>query len=153
MQKGNRVRRIASLIVRGLLLWAGVALVFFVATLVLPGFDQPSFAAAVLATGLMAVLNAVLWPLAITRALPLTVITFGLGSLVLNAAIVSLALKLVDGDSARLRARARRGLPAFADPDAARARSQPGRRRPPAAHRSPPRAARCARKTTPMSPA
>ena len=43
MQKGNRVRRIASLIVRGLLLWAGVALVFFVATLVLPGFDQPSF--------------------------------------------------------------------------------------------------------------
>ena len=99
MRKGNRVRRIASLIVRGLLLWAGVSLVFFVATLVLPGFDQPSFQAAVLTTGLMAVLNAVLWPLAIRVLLPLTVITFGLGSLVLNAAIVSLALKLVDGDA------------------------------------------------------
>jgi Type I phosphodiesterase / nucleotide pyrophosphatase/Mycobacterial 4 TMS phage holin, superfamily IV len=41
----------------------------------------------------------VLWPLLIRVLLPLTVLTFGLGSLVLNAAIVSLAIKVVDGSA------------------------------------------------------
>jgi hypothetical protein len=46
---------------------------------------------------LIALLNALLWPLLIRVLLPLTVITFGLGSLVLNAVIVSISIKLVDG--------------------------------------------------------
>ena len=45
----------------------------------------------------MALFNALLWPLVIRIVLPITVITFGLGSLALNAGVVALAIKLVDG--------------------------------------------------------
>jgi Mycobacterial 4 TMS phage holin, superfamily IV/Type I phosphodiesterase / nucleotide pyrophosphatase len=44
-------------------------------------------------------LNALLWPLLIRLLLPLTVLTFGLGSLVLNAVIVSVSIKVVDGSA------------------------------------------------------
>ncbi|HET9120926.1 MAG TPA: phage holin family protein, partial [Solirubrobacterales bacterium] len=83
--------------VRWLALWVLIALLFWGLTAVLPSFDVPSFEAVLLTTGLIAVLNALLWPLLIRALLPLTVFTFGLGSLVLNAAIVSLSIKLVDG--------------------------------------------------------
>jgi len=83
--------------VRWLALWLLIALLFWGLVAVLPGIDVPSFGAVLLTTGLIAVLNALLWPLLIRLFLPLTVITFGLGSLVLNGAIVSLSIKLVDG--------------------------------------------------------
>jgi uncharacterized membrane protein YvlD (DUF360 family) len=83
--------------VRWLALWVLIALLFWGLAAVLPSFDVPSFEAVLLTTGLIAVLNALLWPLLIRALLPLTVFTFGLGSLVLNAAIVSLSIKLVDG--------------------------------------------------------
>jgi uncharacterized membrane protein YvlD (DUF360 family) len=85
--------------VRGLLLWLLVALIFWVAAALLPGIDVPSFRAVLLTTGMVALLNAALWPLLIRLLLPLTVITFGLGSLVLNAAIVALSIKIVDGSA------------------------------------------------------
>jgi uncharacterized membrane protein YvlD (DUF360 family) len=84
---------------RGLLLWFLIAMAFWGLAAVLPGIDIPSFGAVVLTTGLIAVLNAVLWPLLIRLLLPLTVLTFGLGSLVLNAAIISLSIELIDGDA------------------------------------------------------
>ena len=60
---------------------------------------MPSFGAVLVTTALIAMLNALLWPLLIRLLLPLTVLTFGLGSLVLNAALVSLAIELVDGSA------------------------------------------------------
>ena len=45
----------------------------------------------------MALINAVLWPVVIRLALPLTIITFGLGSLLLSAGAVALAFYAVDG--------------------------------------------------------
>jgi uncharacterized membrane protein YvlD (DUF360 family) len=84
---------------RGLLLWLLIALAFWALAAVLPGIDVPSFGAVLVTTALIAVLNAVLWPLLIRLFLPLTVLTFGLGSLVLNAAIISLAINLVDGSA------------------------------------------------------
>jgi uncharacterized membrane protein YvlD (DUF360 family) len=63
----------------------------------LPGIEVPSFGAVLLTTALVALLNALLWPILIRVLLPLTVLTFGLGSLVLNAAIVSVSINLVDG--------------------------------------------------------
>jgi uncharacterized membrane protein YvlD (DUF360 family) len=84
---------------RGLLLWLLIALAFWALAGVLPGIDVPSFAAVLVTTALIAVLNAVLWPLLIRVLLPLTVLTFGLGSLALNAAIVSLAIEVVDGSA------------------------------------------------------
>jgi uncharacterized membrane protein YvlD (DUF360 family) len=85
--------------VRALLLWLVIALVLWAVTALLPGIDVPSFGAVLLTTVLIAFLNAALWPLMIRVLLPLTVLTFGLGSLVLNAAIVSLSIRIVDGST------------------------------------------------------
>ncbi len=93
------VRRGLGIAIRGIVLWALVALVFWGAVALLPGFDLPSFEAALLTTALIALLNAVLWPLLIRVVLPLTVLSFGLGSLVLNAGIVILAVTVVDGSA------------------------------------------------------
>ena len=90
---------VAWSVVRWLVLWLLIGLLFWGLAALLPGFEVPSFEAALLTTGLVAVLNALLWPLLIRLLLPLTVFTFGLGSLVLNAAIVLLSIKLVDGDA------------------------------------------------------
>jgi uncharacterized membrane protein YvlD (DUF360 family) len=91
------IRRGASIAARGIVLWALVALVFWAVAALMPRFSVPSFGAVLLTTALIALLNALLWPLLIRLLLPLTVLTFGLGSLALNAAIASLAVKLVDG--------------------------------------------------------
>lgn len=82
---------------RGLALWVLIGLVFWAAAALLPGFDVPSFRAALLTTALIALINALIWPMLIRVLLPLTVITFGLASLALNAAIVSFSIRAVDG--------------------------------------------------------
>jgi uncharacterized membrane protein YvlD (DUF360 family) len=80
-------------------LWLLISLIFWALAALLPSVDVPSFGAVLLTTLLIALLNALLWPLLIRVLLPLTVLTFGFGSLVLNAAIVSVAIKLVDGNA------------------------------------------------------
>jgi uncharacterized membrane protein YvlD (DUF360 family) len=97
--RSNGSIRVAWSVVRWLVLWALIGLLFWGLSAVLPGISVPSFGAVFLVTALIAVLNALLWPLLIRLLLPLTVLTFGLGSLVLNAVIVSLAIKLVDGSA------------------------------------------------------
>jgi uncharacterized membrane protein YvlD (DUF360 family) len=92
------LRRAPGVVLRALVLWALVALVFWAAIGLIPGIDLPSFRAALLATALVALINAALWPIVIRIVLPLTVLTFGLGSLILNAAVVMIAINLVDGD-------------------------------------------------------
>jgi uncharacterized membrane protein YvlD (DUF360 family) len=92
------LRRAAGVLVRGLLLWLLVALVFYAAVALIPDFDLPSFRAALATTALIAAINAAIWPLLIRLVLPLTVFTFGLGSLALNAAIVIATVDLIDGD-------------------------------------------------------
>jgi uncharacterized membrane protein YvlD (DUF360 family) len=91
--------RAAGLAARGLLLWILVALVLWATVALLPGFDVPSFEAVLLTTAVIAVINALLWPLVIRLVLPLTVFSFGLGTLVLNAAVVSISVDLVDGST------------------------------------------------------
>jgi uncharacterized membrane protein YvlD (DUF360 family) len=73
----------------------GLALV--VLTALLPSHESLSFDAAILVATAMAIINAVLWPVLIRLALPLTIITFGLGSLALSAGTVALAFYVVDG--------------------------------------------------------
>ena len=55
--------RVAWAVLRWLILWVLVALIFWVVVALLPGFDVPSFEAVLLTTGLVALLNALLWPL------------------------------------------------------------------------------------------
>ena len=99
MRGSHRIRRVIGKAVRGLLLWLLIALIFWAVTGLLPGIDVPSFGAVLVTTALIAILHALLWPLLIRLLLPLTVLTFGLGSLVLNAALVSLSIDLVDGSA------------------------------------------------------
>jgi uncharacterized membrane protein YvlD (DUF360 family) len=56
-----------------------------------------SFAAALAAAAAIGLLNALVWPLILLLALPLTVMTLGLGVLVLNGAIVLLVAELAPG--------------------------------------------------------
>jgi uncharacterized membrane protein YvlD (DUF360 family) len=73
------------------------ALVLVIVTALLSGRDTLSFDAAILVAATMAIINAVLWPLVIRVTLPLTIVTFGLGSLALSAGMVALAFYAVDG--------------------------------------------------------
>ncbi len=86
---GFCLRTAAMLVVQALVLLAMTAL--------LSGRDTLSFDAAILVAAVMAIINAVLWPLVIRVALPLTIVTFGLGSLALSAGMVALAFYAVDG--------------------------------------------------------
>src|SRR5919108_990611 len=83
--------------VRLLVLWALVAAFFWITVAITPGFHLPSFRAALLSTAAVALLNALVWPILIRIVLPLTVLSFGLVSLILNAVIVEAAIDLVDG--------------------------------------------------------
>ena len=62
---------------------------------ILPGFHADSFGAALLLAVLLALANALIWPLLIRVALPFTVMTLGLGALALNA-LVLLAIAQID---------------------------------------------------------
>ncbi len=99
MGRSHRIRRGIGKAARGLLLWLLIALVFWGMSGALPGIDVPSFGAVLLTTALIAILHALLWPLLIRLLLPLTVLTFGLGSLVMNAALVSVSISIVDGSA------------------------------------------------------
>ena len=106
--ESNRRRRVRSgrhllgLVLRVVILLLIQGLVILALAAVLPGVATPSFRAAVLVAATMALINALLWPIVIRIALPLTVLTFGLGSLVLSAGTVALGFYVVDGTSIRI---------------------------------------------------
>jgi uncharacterized membrane protein YvlD (DUF360 family) len=82
-------RALVLVVIDGLALWGLAA--------VLPGMEVPSLRAAIVTAAAIALLNALVWPLVTRLLLPLTVLTFGLLSLVLNAATVNLAVRAIDG--------------------------------------------------------
>ena len=92
-------RQLLGLVLRVAILLVIEGLVILALAAILPGVTTPSFRAAVLVAATMALINAVLWPIVIRIALPLTVFTFGLGSLVLSAGTVALGFYVVDGTS------------------------------------------------------
>jgi uncharacterized membrane protein YvlD (DUF360 family) len=73
------------------------ALALVLMTALLSGRESLSLDAAILVAIAMAIITAVLWPILIRVALPLTIVTFGLGSLALSAGAVALAFYAVDG--------------------------------------------------------
>ena len=86
--------------------------------------------AAVLVAAAMALINALLWPIVTRLALPLTILTFGLGSLVLSAGTVALAFYVVDGKSPPFWRRPGDRVRTGARVDARRATARRGRGRP-----------------------
>ena len=77
--------------------WVITALSLWVASHVFKGlkFDKPS--SLIIAALLLGFANAVVKPLLIVLTLPLTLVTFGLFLLVINALMILLVAKLVDG--------------------------------------------------------
>jgi uncharacterized membrane protein YvlD (DUF360 family) len=90
-------RRLLGFAVRTAALLAIEALALVVLAEILPGVETLSFEAALLVAIATALINALLWPLVTRLVLPLTIITFGLASLVLSAGVVALAFYAVDG--------------------------------------------------------
>ena len=74
-----------------------VAVVAYGLSKLLPGVHIPDFKDAVIFALVLAVLNAIVKPLIILLTLPITIVTLGLFLFVINAIIILLADKLMDG--------------------------------------------------------
>ena len=72
-----------------------------VTSLLLPGVNADDFMTGLLVAVVLGLLNAVLRPLLVILTLPVTVVTLGLFVLVINAAMVLLAAKIVPGFEVR----------------------------------------------------
>lgn len=70
---------------------------FLLASYLLPGFRVDNVWSAVMAAVALGVANAIIRPLVILFTLPLTVLTLGLFLLVVNGAVLALAVWLVPG--------------------------------------------------------
>ncbi len=73
------------------------AVVAFALSSVLPGIHIDTFWTAIVLSLVLAVLNFLLKPLLIILTLPITILTFGFFLFIINALIVLLASKFVDG--------------------------------------------------------
>jgi putative membrane protein len=75
------------------------ALAVIITSLLLPGVNIDSALTGILVAAVLAVLNSILKPLLVILTIPITVFTFGLFLLVINASMIMLAGKLVPGFS------------------------------------------------------
>jgi uncharacterized protein (TIRG00374 family) len=83
-------------VLRVLVVWLSTAAALDITGWLLPGMTMSSVGGALAAAAVLGVLNAVLWPLVVWLALPLTVLTLGLAPLLLNGAMVGLVAWLLD---------------------------------------------------------
>lgn len=86
---------------RFLLRLVGTAGLFLLASHLLAGFVVPSFTTAVLAALAFGVMNAVVRPVLLLASLPVTLLTLGLFTLVVNAAVMALTALVVPGFQVR----------------------------------------------------
>lgn len=77
--------------------WLASALVVIIASYLLPGVHVDSFMTALLVALVLGILNVLLKPLLILLTLPITIITLGLFTLVINALLILLVDMLVPG--------------------------------------------------------
>lgn len=77
--------------------WLVASAAFLVTAYILPGVTVTSFGTAVIAAGLLGIINAVIRPILIFLTLPITVITMGLFLFVINALIILGISEIVEG--------------------------------------------------------
>ena len=77
--------------------WIVSAMALYLTSSVVRGIEVRSFASLLLAAAVIGVINAFVRPILVVLTLPLTVLTFGLFALVLNAAMLALASAFVPG--------------------------------------------------------
>jgi putative membrane protein len=80
-----------------LLRWSMNLLALVVAASLIDGIRIESIVTAVLAAGIMGVVNAVIRPLVLLLTLPINLVTLGLFTLVINAAMLQLVASLAPG--------------------------------------------------------
>jgi uncharacterized membrane protein YvlD (DUF360 family) len=91
-----------SLVARLLVVWGLTAGTLMLLSVLLSGFNVKDFGAALVAAALIGLINGLVWPLVIAVALPFTVLTLGLGVLVLNGAVI-LAVSAIEGAGMEVR--------------------------------------------------
>lgn len=80
-----------------LLTWLLSAIAVFLAAKLVPGVAVDGFGAALAAAAVLGIVNAVVRPILVLLTLPITIVTLGLFLLVVNAACVGLAARLLPG--------------------------------------------------------
>jgi putative membrane protein len=80
-----------------LLQWVLYAAAIFLTANILPGIEVSNFTVALIAALVLGVFNAFLRPLLLLLTLPVNILTLGLFTFVVNAALVLLASTVVDG--------------------------------------------------------
>ncbi len=73
------------------------AIVILAAAYLLPGIHVANFTAALVAALVLGIVNAVIKPILLILTLPITIITLGLFTLVINALLILLTANLVPG--------------------------------------------------------
>ncbi|MFL5902308.1 MAG: phage holin family protein, partial [Solirubrobacteraceae bacterium] len=91
------MRGIALPIVRIALVWLVATATLLLLSAIFPDIQVEDFGTALLAAALIGLVNAFVWPLLIRIALPFTVLTLGLGVVVLNGAMVLLVSAIEPG--------------------------------------------------------
>src|ERR671910_49017 len=93
------MRRLAGrhAVLRLIVVWVVTAVTLFVLSAFIPEIYIPGWGSAFANAAVIGLLNAVVWPLFVRFALPITVLTLGVAALVLNGVIVSIASRIVDG--------------------------------------------------------
>jgi putative membrane protein len=82
---------------RILLHWFLRAMSIMIAAYLLPGIIVKSFFAALVVAVVLGIFNTVLKPILIILTLPITILTLGLFTLVINAGLIMLTSSVVDG--------------------------------------------------------
>lgn len=80
-----------------LLTWLLSAIAVFLAAKLVPGVAVDGFGAALAAAAVLGIVNTVVRPILVVLTLPVTILTLGLFLLVVNAACVGLAARLLPG--------------------------------------------------------
>ncbi len=86
-------------IIRTGVVWVIQAIILLIMANLQPGVEVEGAGTALLAVAVIALLNALLWPLLSYLILPFAVLTLGLASLVLNGVLILLATILIEGFS------------------------------------------------------
>ena len=73
------------------------ALAVIVSSMILPGVDVDNALTAIIVAAVLAFLNTILKPVLVILTIPITIFTLGIFLLVINAFIILLASKIVDG--------------------------------------------------------
>jgi putative membrane protein len=78
-----------------LLTWLGTAIALLITARIVPGFIIQTFVVALVAALIIGLVNAIIRPILSLLAFPITLITFGLFSFVINALMLLLASEII----------------------------------------------------------